>query len=473
MNNMRELNKFMDQNQDLISKALTTASGVGGALIPENLEKIITDTVIRLSPELALLEANAEKISGKTHEFNRKTKNPTRGGAMGESATTGTSNSKTTRHTVELKIVRRKGKVTNFLNDTSEEYIDAAAYEIENHIQSHVSDLIYYMLYGNALGNTWEFTGLDNMILTNRNNQAEGGAVPTSLSVLDSMISKSNRKGGAKHRRVFGMTPEMLDKFSSLLTNVRLNQGVGGDGLTQVEVGGGWRLNAYRDIPIIETTACGPIEKLTSTLTVTDVDGITGGALSDGTYYIRVAPMTYEGEQEASDEETVVVNGGTATQSIRINLDAVHTTDGEDSPLAYKIYASDTSGDTKLVRYYSAFTYDSEGAVTGDNGTGTDYLYVHSMTAGSEIATGLQNDRPLVATGGVRPEVIYLWDLDPIQGLGKLPYTNRGGSAFGGLVTTKDLAETDDFISFLIKSYTALTPSFEKTSVWERGYRTA
>lgn len=475
---IQQFNRFASENQSIIAKALTTASTSGGALIPENLEEVITDTVIRLSPELAMIDA--KQISGKTHEFNRTVRRPSRGGAMGENATTPITSSKTSRDTVTLKVVRRKGKVTNFMIDTSEDYIDAAAYEMENHIQAHVLDLIYYMIWGNVDGNTYEFDGLEQMISTNRLafSSAAGGAVPTSLSFLDNAIDASNRKGGVRHNRAFLMSPEMLSKVSSLLTNVRLNQGLQGSGISQVEVNGGWRLNAYRDIPIIETTSLKPVEKLSSA-TVTPAAVATGGGLSDDTYYIYVAPVTYEGEQEACTEVNVTLSAGTAVQRISLVLSAAHqSTIGSetfDSAIAYKIYMGTATGaaNCTLIKMVSAFTYDSEGAPTGDNMVGSNLVYISSTTPESSVPTHMQSDIPLIVSSGIWPESIVLWDMDPIQGLGKLPYTNTPGDRFDGLVVTKPLAETDDFINFLIKSYCALTPAFEATSYWIRNIRTA
>lgn len=471
----KQFNKFAQENQSLIQKALTTASGVGAALIPENLEKIITDTLIRLSPELAMVET--KKISGKTHEFNRLTERPSRGGAMGESATTPVSNSKTARDTVDLKIIRRKGKVTNFLIDTSEEYIDAAAYEMENHIQAHVLDLIYYLIWGNAASNTYEYSGLEQFISSNRvaHSAAAGGAVPTSLSFLDDAIDKSNRKGGARHRRAFIMSPEMLSKVSSLLTNVRLNQGLQGSGLTQVDVGGGWRLNAYRDIPIIESTSMAPIEDTTDvTVTLTKQAAPTGGGMSDGTFYVYVSAVTYEGEQAPATVKPVTLDAGTAVQGIKVDLDQAHQTNGVDSVLSYKIYMGTSTGIANciLVKQVSAFTYDTEGAPDGDNGV-DESIYILSATADSSVPTHMQADIPLGSSGGIYAQSIVLWDLDPIQGLGKLPFTNRAGDRFEGLVVTKPLAETDDFINFLTKSYCALCDSYEATSYWLRNIRPA
>lgn len=432
-----------------------------------------------MSPELAMIES--KQSASKTHEFDRLTAKPARGGAMGENATTPVTQSTTERASVVAKVIRRKGAVTNFLLDSSRKFINTAAWEMENHLQAHVFDLIYYILYGNAhiksLYNsvfgqaaTYEFSGLDKFISTNRTNEALGGVVPTNLSFLDSMIDSSNRKGGARHRRAFGMSPEMLSKVSQLLTNVRLNQGLTAGGLTQVNIGGGWRLNAYRDIPIIETTATRPTEKMNATITLADV--VSGGSLSDGTYYVRIAPITYEGEQEASDEQSVVVNGGGSAQSIRISLNRHHQTNSVNSALAYKVYFGTVSGTTYLNTIISAYQYDSSGTPTDDMLVGTNYGYIISATPGTDVPSHMQTDVPLQATGGVRPEVVYLWDLDPIQGLGKVPYVNTAGDQFNGLVTTKQLAEVDDYIQFLVKSYCALADSFEGTSAWHRGLRT-
>lgn len=468
---IRQFNKEYNENPGLIAKALTSATGVGEALIPENLEQLITDTIIRLSPELALIVQ--KKISGKKHEFNQLTQKPGRGGAIGENGTTPVTSSKTVRQEVTLKIIRRKGKVTNFLTDTSEDYIDAPAFEFENHLQSHVLDLIYYIIWGNVNANTYEFSGLEQFITSNRVafSASAAGAVPTDLSFLDDAIDASNREGGARHTRAILCSPEMLSKISQLLTNVRLTQGLTGGGLTQVDIAGGWRLNAYRDIPIVETTSLSPVESLSSTPTVTGQTS--GGSIADGTYYIYISPVTNQGEQGPSSEQTATISGGGGNGSIDIELDAVHQTGGVDSAYAYKIYLGPSSGSQNctLLKQVPAWTYDADGAPSGDNLLTATKLTLTTLTPGSDVPTHLQSDIPLTASGGNYAQSLIFWDLDPIQGLGKLPYTNSGGDQFNGLVTTKQLAEQDDWLEFLVKSYTALTPAFEGTSYWLRNIR--
>lgn len=474
-----QFNKFSLENKSIIQKALTTATDVGAALIPQNLEEIMTDTVIRLSPEMAMVTPKV--CEGNLHEFNQVKSRPAPGGAMGEAATTPGTNSKTSRKSVTLKIVRRKGIVTEFLKDTSRKYIDAQTFEMQQHIQAQVLDLIIYMMYGNADGNTYEFDGLDKFIgssvgasAPNRVNAAYGGVVPSTLSTLDGMLDQSNTKGGARHRRAFGMSPQMLSKFSGLLTNVRLNQGLAAGGFSQVDVNGGWRLNAYRDIPIIETTAVRPIQSFTPVLTISQG---TGGSIVNGTYILQVSAVTWEGEQIASAETPVTITAGGGTASIHISLDAANVDASlNKNAIQYRIYCTAMNGAAKsetLRKIVSAFLYDSDGTkLTTNNGVDAD-IVLTSLTPGTDVPASMQADVPLVQTGSISPEIVYLWDLDPIQGLGKLPYTNTAGDQFNGLVTTTPLAPIDDYIHFLVKSYCALCPSFEQTSFWYRGLRTA
>lgn len=478
INFIKQFNRIMadPKNQSLIQKALTSAAGSGEALIPQDLEKVITNACILLSPEIALLSGNMKKITGNKHEFNRYTQRPGRGGAMGETSTTPVTSSKFVRDDVKVKIVKRKGRVTNFLQETSEDYIDAAGQEMENHIQAQVLAIIFYILFGNLGANAYEFGGLETNLSSNRVafDAAAGGAVPTKLDFLDEMIDKSTRAGGNKHQRVFLCSPEMLSKVSNLLTNVRLNQGLSGSGLTQVDVAGGWRLNAYRDIPIVETTALKPVEKMTPTVTCTP--SITDGTLVADDYFVYVSPVTYEGEQEPCDVKTATVASG-STGSISIALNEPHySLDAEGghyySVMQYKIYIGTTTGhaNAKLVKVVSAFTYDSDGSPDGDNGV-DEAIVITSLTPGADVPTHMADDIPFAATGGVYSESLVLWDLDPIQGMGKLVYANKPGDRFQGLIVTEPLAKLDDYIEFLMRSYCALVPSFQKSSYWLRNIR--
>jgi len=207
-------NEFVKTDPTAIQKALTSASGIGQGFSPQSLEKNVTDTVIKLQPEIALLTGVA--IASRTHDFNMKTALPAPGGAMGESATTNDTNSQNSLASVTLKVIRRRGKISYFLKDVSREYMNVQQYEMQNQLQAHALDLRNYVLYGNQTANPYEFTGLDNIIKTNRYNQAKGGTAVSTLATLDAMIDNNITKGGAGHRKVFGMSPQMLSAFSRL-----------------------------------------------------------------------------------------------------------------------------------------------------------------------------------------------------------------------------------------------------------------
>lgn len=457
---IRQYNNIIAKDRSLIRKALDSSASVGQSLIPEKLETVITNTILRLSPELAMVTPRFD--NQKFHEFNRLTSLPSPGGAMGENAVTPTRNSTYARDQVQLKIIRRKGSVTNFLQDTSAKYIDASAAEMENHLLAHAYDMATYIIHGNAEADSYTFSGVDRFVETNRIAEPVASAVPTDLSFLDNMIDENLERQGANHDKAFLMSVRMLSKVSSLLSNVRLNQGLTGGGLTTVDFNGGWRLNAYRDIPIIVTSALRP--KTTMDAVVLSAGPATG-TLADGTYYLRVAPITYNGEELASAEVNITLSAGTATQSIDITLSAAF-----DGALYYRIYAGSATGiaNTLLVKVDSAFTYDSSGTITGNNlvlnwGGGVD----------ASVSASAALDQPYVAVGGVPPETVMFVDLDEYQGLGKLPYTNTAGSKFNGLVTINPLAITDDDLPFLLKSYAALCPSYEATSIVHRGLRIA
>jgi len=472
-----QFNQFSGERKTLIRKALDSAVGatqVGASpLIAQKLEKIITNTVVRLAPELAVIQSEFD--AQKFHEFNQLTALPAANGFMGEGATTPTRNSSYARKSIELKVLRRKGAVTNFLQDASKGYMDAAAAEMENHLQAHVYDMITGLEWGNAGANKYSYDGLDSLIQTNRVNNTQGGVVPTNLEFLDNAIDKNLRYQGGQHKKVLLMSPEMQSLVSRLLTNVRLNQGVGG-GSSTVEIEGGWRLMAYRDIPILPIAGMSPQGKMGALGSAT---AASGGLIAADTYNFRVAYVDYNGESEASDSKSQVTTGATSTATI--SFTAVS------GAFYYKIYCykGASSIAEKLVAVIPAQTYDSAGSFVADvtgcvfttNPGAANPTLTLSATGGiltgptASVNAAMANDIPQVATASVMPESVILWDLDKYQGLGKVPYTNAGGDRFQGLVTMMPLAITDDNLPFMIRSYLALCPSFESTSIMMRNLR--
>jgi len=468
-----------------VQKAMLTGqTNVAEGLFPQHLEKLITNTIVRLAPEIALITPAFD--SQKYHEFNRLTSLPTPGGMMGESAVTPTYRSTYQRTGRILKIVRRKGAVTNFLQDASKNYIDAAAIEMENHVQAHVYDLVTLLQYGNDQADGYQFPGLDSLIQTNRVQQVVGGVVPGDLSFMDDMIDQSLIRQGASHRRCFVMSPQMLSKVSRLLTNVRVNQGLSGGGLSEVEIPGGWRLAAYRDIPIVSSTQMRPSYTMG---TVSQAVVNSGGSIGAGTWYFRVSYVDWFGESLASAEVSATTTGSPV---VTISWTVVTTA------FLYKIYCASATGAEKLVQVIPAQLYDSNftpqdrvvsvqfttapnvanATLSQFNGfansaTATLGGIVPPSTFAGVYTTAQQSDLPLVATNGIPPERVLFWDLDEIQGLGKFAYTNAAGSRFNGLVSMEPLAKTDDNLPFLIKTYGTVIDSWEATSYLNIGLRTS
>ena len=217
-------------------------------------------------------------------------------------------------------------------------------------------------------------------------------------------------------------------------------------------------------------------------------DAVTPASIPDSTQrFFRVAAINRDGETIATAESNDTT-GAIGLNDNWLQLDWAAVTDA----YKFKIYVGTVSGTLTLKAIVPGFTYDGNGTVTGTttsnlDGSATIGTYTSDAngnvttvrfnrdpnTALSSVTTAMQTDTPLVQTGGVSPEYLWFIDLDEFQGLGRLPYTNEGGSRFGGLVTIRDLAETDDFLPFLIKSYCAVADSFEATSTLIRGLRVA
>ena len=75
----------------LLRKALSSAVDVGDGLIKDHYEQVITNTMVRLVPELSLPELKYDPT--KFHKFTRLTSLPAAGSAMGETSITQTKNS--------------------------------------------------------------------------------------------------------------------------------------------------------------------------------------------------------------------------------------------------------------------------------------------------------------------------------------------------------------------------------------------
>lgn len=478
--NIRQFNNMYGSTamKSLIRKALTTASNSGGALIPQNLEQVITMTIIRLVPELALPDWSY--MAGKNHEFNKLITLPSAGAALGEASTTPIRSSAYQRDNVDLKVMKRKGRVTGFQQDAAISYTDSTVAEIESLLQAFGFDLRTYMLHGNADADAYSFDGIDKFIASKRVD-VDAAVGSTSLELLDDVIDQNHRLGGKTHKRAFLMSPEMNSAISRQWTVVRDTRDAAAEATMDRMINGGYRLETYRGIPIIETSGTSPVSVGRGSAVTISQTGT--GPIPQGKYRFKVSAVTWDGEQACFAEGDlnesaagyIEVAVGTAL-SLTLGWTAVP------DALYYKIYVdTNTAGTTsadgsdavyQLRQVVSAFTYDGDGSPTGFN---EEQVFISNpkVLVHASVPTHMQTDLPLEWNAGSPDEEVFLWDLDPIQGLGKGKYTNQGGDRFKGLITQKKIFETDDYIPILFKSYAALIPSFEKTSSVLRRIRTA
>ena len=441
----------------LLQKALTTSITSGGPAIEEHLETIITNEMVRLVPELAVIETKYDPQD--IHRFSRLVDLPAPGSAMGQNSVTPTTSSQLEKATTTMKVMKCKGSVTGLLKAAASKNYDMVEMETENQIQAFANDLVTYLYHGNKDADAYTFDGWNKFIATYRKNETWGGTVPASLAVLDGMIDSSNRRKGQPHRRCFVMSPEMLTKLSGFYTNIRDNRDANNDGTNALMINGGWRLQTYRGIPILESSSTRPLAQMTA---VTAGHAGAGSALADKTRYFQVAPVTWDGEQIASAQ---VSDTSSSSDTVTLSWTAYP------KALFYYIYCSETTGQAKLTRVIAAKNYDGDGTPTTAV-TGITFA-TDPLTANDSVPTHMQDDRPFNYTGGIAPETIYLLDLDTYQGMGKFAYTNEDGGRLDGLVSVIPLAKVDDHDDFLLKCYGALIDAFEATCGMHRGLRVA
>ena len=440
-----------------------------------------------------------KKVAGKFAEFNRVTALPAANGLIGDGGTTPVGQSTYVRVGRNLKVLRRKGAVTVFLQDASRDYIDVVAQEMENALVSHTFDTNVLNVFGseNADGMSW--TGLDSLIgslttvgtVPNRVNSGATGLVPPNLSFLDGMLDYNTRKQGQRHRKAWLMSPEMLSLVSRILTNVRMVQNQVGSGLSTIEINGGWRLQAYRNIPIIESRLCRP-QGTMGAVTLTPAAGTSGSLLGGAqTFYVKMSYIGWDGESQCSAEASQAVTTQDLLTFAWANVPGA---------FFYKIYVSTSlgagAGGELLKLMLPAQLYDTSGTpqdrvisvqVTSNPNVANPTITLMNTFAVGAAATlngivptitisvpfCMRADVPLDAVASVPMENVFLWDLDEIQGMGRFAYTNTEGSRFKGLATMEPLAKTDDNLPFMVKTYGTLIDAYEQTSFQARGLRVA
>lgn len=473
MKMLTQMNKIYKDQKEKVKKSLTSAANSGGDLIVDILDPIISDLAIALRPELGLVDAVYRQ--GNKAIARQLTQLAAPGGATGEGSDTRIANSTYARTEIPKKIVRRKGRITGFLQETVSD-VDTVAVETEALTLAHTQDLIWSLIWGNEEANQYDFGGWDRYMTRNRYVQSSAtGAIPSDLDFLQDPIADIQDKGAAKHRRAILMSPQMHKKVNKLQTNVKINREAAG-GANNIEIPGGWILESFDNWPIIETSSLRPVtgssaeEQRHQIGAVATATNTSGGTVPDDQYFFYVAPVTFRGEQLASAEVTETAAGG-GTSTITLSWTDVP------EAYAYRIYAGDTTGadNCTFVREITAFTYDGEGKITGR--INSYQFTTDPLTAGSEVQSHRESQVPLVGTlvDGVLipPETIMIIDFDANQGMGKFEFTNNDASR-QNLISVYQFDRqntTEDRDEIMTKTHGCLAPGDDATCALIRGLR--
>jgi hypothetical protein len=140
---------------------------------------------------------------------------------------------------------------------------------------------------------------------------ADAAFLDLELSHLDSAVTKSNKRGGKNNRRIFLMSEERLDKVHQLLQAQQRFISTG----NTVEFDGGFRVLAYRGIPLIGSRFMDKvaIEKLDNVInTPGDADNCVFLLDLDNLFMVYVAGI--------NATHTPLIGGGTTSPSIRADV---------------------------------------------------------------------------------------------------------------------------------------------------------
>lgn len=437
---------------DILKKALQTSS-TASVLLPEDLNPMLHEMLLKLSPMYSLIPK--VQSSGKTHEWNQRTAVPS-AWFEGELSEQNTGVSTYARKSTQLKIMRMWGGVSGFMQSVSEMFVDALSTEIQGSMEGLNNILEWSLLHANS-ADSYQFDGLESYILadtTARKSVATGGNVVdvdavVSLDVLDSMIDAVNAQRGVESdRKVFLMSNKLQSKISGLQTRIQRN-------VTAVEFESGFRAETYRGIPILPTAYTTPL--YTTTSPAVSAAAAAGGSLTANTYYYQIASVTADGEQIAG----TVGSGTTATTNLKLDL----TWTADANAKLYKIYRGTTTGsdNLSLIAVIAAKTYDSAGNVSGNVAAWTD----------DGTATAITSQKPLSLVSSVVEENIWLVNLSDARGFKMLGKVSPLGERTQDMFNFVPLATRKSAFEYMIEGFLGTMLPYPTAHAYARRCRTA
>lgn len=425
-----------DERISELRKALTV-SGTGQYLVPEDLEPLIRENLLELSPLTAMIPNVV--ADGHIHEVVRRT--ATGGTARFEGELTAASYGQSTygRRTTTVKRVRAHGQVSDFNVSAAKSFTDVLADEIDAATED-VADLFEFAgiwAHSDELtmaGDAYQCSGVYAYILYDAASTCviDCGADAITLTDLDEAlnITKNKYRNLRTAKWVWLMSPAIISKISGLESRISRD-------VPTIDYEGKFTMKTYDGVPMLPSGFVTP-----STTSPTGLAAATGtasgGSLADGTYYYGVAAITIYGEQKATTGVSAAVSGGGGAGSVTLTW----TADG-DAQL-YAIYRTgageaDAAANYDLIDITAGASYSSDGTPTFDIAT---YTELGTLSANTTV-------HPLASTD----EIIFLIALDTNQGLSRPVLSPTLGDPISDLIHYVPLTETTDSYQFRLKSY--------------------
>jgi len=449
------LSQFLGAGWSQLEKALGPTEAA--ALMDRVLSPVLVEAAFQRMPALAYLPI-VPNAQGTPYRFARRT-------AMAAALPEGSSarapvagnNSTYTQVNIPTKIIRSWGSFDHFVDETSDNY-DVARSEVLGGAGSCAEQLCGQIFWGDVVASEYMFDGFD---ATQGVNVLDANAA-IDTDTMDSLIDTSlDAEGTEGAQRFFFMSSHLRSGLGDDINEVVLTN------YDQYPfLRAGRTLSHYRDIPIVPVSFTRPRATAGAIATAADLGY---GLLADGTYHVRVAPVTRYGEQTASGASAVTITGGGGAGAIVIDLPAPFVHANINSPLGsalyWKVYVGDAADNCRLRAVFPALTYDGNGT---PNGFATQVTYdgTNSARRGAVgTATAGEEDLPLLAPGGIEDEVIMLVCADAAQGC-EIPvsgYKDGANLGYYDLLRLERLAKVRDAEDFFVKTYAALAVKWAAT----------
>ncbi|MBE0302185.1 hypothetical protein Lepto782_23480 (plasmid) [Leptospira interrogans serovar Canicola] len=485
-----------DAVQQIVKSAQGTGASDNPSLIAPAFSKKLTNMIQYMNPISQLLTASpfkAEGIPGSTKYVYPKLTSLRNPGSFGGEMSDGQIRaSKFENEEVLIKAKKSRFRVWDLGKKASEDYVDLAIRQWSAEAEAISIDFALGILYDNPiLGNpadrtigAWE-DSLDVSIQANRIDRSNSGnpMLPNKIDIFQDVNTRSKRNGGEGHRRVWVMSPEMvnyLSQFAFDQTTIMQPVGSSPSAGNMFETHIGVHPRTMLGLPIIETTLMGGGYSNPNVDTMGAVAAsasASGGNLANGTIYFVVTKLirclgkidSFVGETMASAPIIVNLNNGGTTQKATLSFSK------DVDALWYYVYASTTgaAGSYKKVAVAPGHILNT----SGDFLDFTSSVDVRTITADASgipsqgVYGRMQEDTPPKAYQGVNPETVLLWDLDEDQGLGSYKYLDDSPNKDSGFATIKEITPRGDYQEILMVSYGAPVNRFDRTSAIIRNLR--